>query len=94
METEKGKSKGKQSRNWVHSTTRENRRSSKEKPPPKPLRGQDRRVVPPHKRPDLQKDLGTYKEVLTNIKIAYLLCSYEAMWPVASHCCISVMAIH
>jgi hypothetical protein len=43
---------------------------SREKLRPKPLRGQGQRVVPPQKRPELQKGTGTYKEALTNIKIA------------------------
>jgi hypothetical protein len=42
---------------------------SRKKPRPKPLRGLGRRLVLLRKRPDLQKDPGTYKEVLTNIKI-------------------------
>jgi hypothetical protein len=45
-------------------------RPSRGKPQPKPQRGQGQRVVPPLKRPEIQKGPGTYKEALTNIKIA------------------------
>jgi hypothetical protein len=45
-------------------------RPSRGKPQPKPQRGRGQRVVPPLKRPEIQKDPGTYKEALTNIKIA------------------------
>jgi hypothetical protein len=41
-----------------------------ETPQLKPLRGQGQRAVPPQKWPEPQKRPGTYKEALTNIKIA------------------------
>jgi hypothetical protein len=51
-------------------------RPSREKPQPKPLRGQGQRAVPPQKWPELQKGPGTYTEALTNIKIATLRETY------------------
>ncbi|PNF15260.1 hypothetical protein B7P43_G00966 [Cryptotermes secundus] len=45
-------------------------RPSREKPLPIPLRGQGQRAVPPQKEPELQKGPGTYKEAVTNIKVA------------------------
>jgi hypothetical protein len=51
-------------------------RPSREKPRSKPQRGQGQRAVPPLKRPELQKGPGTYKEALTNIKIAIFMETY------------------
>jgi hypothetical protein len=41
-----------------------------------PLIGLCLRVIPPRKRCDLQKGQGTYKEALTNVKIAILKENY------------------
>jgi hypothetical protein len=50
---------------------------SREKPQPKPQRGQGQRAVPTQKWPELQKCPGTYKEALTNIKIAIFKETYR-----------------
>jgi hypothetical protein len=48
----------------------------REKPRLKPLGGLDRRAVLLQKWPDLQKGPGTYKEALTNMKIAIIKDAY------------------
>jgi hypothetical protein len=67
MEKEKGKSKNMRGKNWGHSAARKCRRA---------LRGRSRRTVPPTetaralKGPNNPSEPGTYKEVLTDTKIA------------------------
>jgi hypothetical protein len=72
---------------------------SREIPRLKPLRHQGQRAAPPQKQPELQKGPGTYKEALTNIKIAIFRETYpedkvrktrSVFWKNCEGCCVGL----